>query len=111
MKGENNTNSKKGQNQKLDNLINLVENHTRTERHLEQYSHIGNPDNIERARDKQNLREKQINEIKSQILNHEDKAPTEDEIIKNFEESYKLGVDYLEDKEEHIDSLDVNKNS
>lgn len=25
----------------LENLENLVENHTRTERHLEQYSHIG----------------------------------------------------------------------
>ena len=37
---------------KVDNLINLVENHTRTERHLEQYSHIGNPKYKEMAREK-----------------------------------------------------------
>ena len=34
----------------LENLENLVENHTKTERHLEQYSHIGNRDNIENSR-------------------------------------------------------------
>ena len=33
----------------LDNLINLVENHTRTKRHLEQYSNIGNVENKENA--------------------------------------------------------------
>ena len=32
---------KKGR--QLDNLTNLVENHTRTKRHLEQYSEIGYP--------------------------------------------------------------------
>lgn len=44
----------------LDNLINIVENHTRTERHLEQYSHIGNPENKENARKIQDIREEQI---------------------------------------------------
>ena len=39
----------------LDNLINLVENHTRTKRHLEQYSHIGNPENKENARKIQDI--------------------------------------------------------
>ena len=41
----------------LENLENLVENHTRTERHLEQYSHIGNRDNIENSRYKQEDRQ------------------------------------------------------
>ena len=36
---------------KVENLIDLVENHTRTERHLEQYSHIGNPKYKEMARE------------------------------------------------------------
>ena len=35
----------------LDNLTNLVENHTRTKRHLEQYSEIGNPKFKNMARD------------------------------------------------------------
>lgn len=52
----------------LENLENLVENHTRTERHLEQYSHIGNKDNKENAREKQEIREKQILELENKIL-------------------------------------------
>ncbi|MCH5138724.1 hypothetical protein JMF89_16215, partial [Clostridiaceae bacterium UIB06] len=30
---------------RIDQLIDTVENYTRTERHLEQYSHIGDPKN------------------------------------------------------------------
>ena len=36
----------------VENLVNLVEKHTRTERHLEQYSNIGSREGKERARDK-----------------------------------------------------------
>ena len=52
----------------LENLENLVENHTRTERHLEQYSHIGDKDNKDNAREKQDIREKQILELENKIL-------------------------------------------
>ena len=45
---------------KVDNLIHLVENHTRTERHLEQYSNIGDPKFKNMARAKQYIREEQI---------------------------------------------------
>lgn len=41
----------------LDNLTNIVENHTRTKRHLEQYSEIGDPEYKEMAREKQEKRE------------------------------------------------------
>ena len=51
----------------LDNLINLVENHTRTKRHLEQYSHIGNSENKENARKIQDIREEQIEDLKDKI--------------------------------------------
>ena len=40
----------KKKDRQLDNLINLVENLTRTERHLEQYSHIGSKENKDNAR-------------------------------------------------------------
>ena len=53
---ENFENNKKDR--QIDNLINLVENHTRTERHLEQYSDIGNKENKEHARDIQDIFEK-----------------------------------------------------
>lgn len=52
----------------LENLENLVENHTRTERHLEQYSHIGSKENKDNAREKQEIREKQILELENKIL-------------------------------------------
>ena len=40
----------------VENLVNLVEKHTRTERHLEQYSHIGAPEYKDMAREKQEKR-------------------------------------------------------
>ena len=42
-----------------DNLTNLVENHTITKRHLEQYSEIGDPQFKEMAREKQEKREEE----------------------------------------------------
>lgn len=51
----------------IDNLINLVENHTRTERHLEQYSNIGNKDNKKHAREIQDVREEQIENLKNKL--------------------------------------------
>ena len=59
MENSNNEKIKKKESQ-LENLENLVENHTRTERHLEQYSHMGDKDNKDSARKKQDIREKQI---------------------------------------------------
>ena len=52
----------------LENLENLVENHTRTQRHLEQYSHIGSKENKDNAREKQDIRERQILELENKIL-------------------------------------------
>ena len=49
----------------LDNLTNLVENHTRTKRHLEQYSEIGDPQFKEMAREK---REENMYKLKQEIL-------------------------------------------
>ena len=64
----------------LDNLINLVENHTRTKRHLEQYSHIGNPENKENARKIQDIREEQIEELKDKIKGN-DKQTREEQLF------------------------------
>ena len=63
----------------LDNLINLVENHTRTKRHLEQYSHIGNPENKENARKIQDIREEQIEDLKDKIKGN-DKQTREEQL-------------------------------
>ena len=51
----------------LDNLVNLVENHTRTERHLEQYSEIGDKENKEHAKDIQDIREDEIDNLRNKL--------------------------------------------
>lgn len=86
-------NDKKERN--VDNLINLVENHTRTERHLEQYSHIGDPKFKEMAREKQNVREEQIESLKNQILDEHPKQ-TKEEQLENLKEAHERTKGYLE---------------
>lgn len=92
---------------KLDNLIGIVENHTRTERHLEQYSNIGDPKYKEMARDKQELREKQIDELKKQLKGANKEAPTKEEQIENLKENYKFGESYIESNKNHMNEDDL----
>ncbi len=80
---------------KVENLINLVENHTRTERHLEQYSNIGNPTFKEQAREKQAVREEQIDSLKNQLAQNNPKITTE-EHLDNLKENYEKSKNYLE---------------
>lgn len=86
----------------LDNLIHLVENHTRSERHLEQYANFGDEDNLNHAREKQSLREKQINNLKDQI---EGKTPIQSskEQIENLKQNYKSTKEYMENNQDSID--------
>ncbi len=92
---------------KLDNLINIVEKHTRTERHLEQYSDIGNPLNKQNAREKQELREKQIDELKKQLTGEEKNAPTKRQQVEDLKENYQFGQGYIENNKEHMDEIDL----
>lgn len=94
-------------NRKLDNLINIVERHTRTERHLEQYSNIGNLEDKENARNKQDLREKQINELKHQIIDPGEDAPTKEQEIENLKENYKYSEGYIESNKNHMNENDL----
>lgn len=92
----------------LENLENLVENHTRTERHLEQYSHIGNRDNIENSRYKQEDREEQIEDLKNKIIGenqNESKEEQAENIIKNYISTDK----YIENNYDNL-SADVLNN-
>ena len=93
-----NSDSQKKENQ-LDNLINLVERHTRTERHLEQYSEIGDKDSKQRAREKQDIREDEMNNLKSKLVNENE---TKTEQYQNLEENYKRAQSYMEDNYENI---------
>lgn len=90
-----NEDKNKKKERQLDNLTNLVENHTRTERHLEQYSEIGNKDNKDNAREKQEVREHEIQNLKANII--KDGNETTEEQINNIAENYKSTQRYMED--------------
>lgn len=79
---------------KVDNLINLVENHTRTERHLEQYANIGEPKYKKMAIEKQFVRESEIQSLKNQ-LSDEHKKISKDEHLENLKNNYKKTKNYL----------------
>lgn len=87
---------------KVDNLINLVENYTRTQRHLEQYSDIGNPDNVDNARNKQNIREEQIDILKDQITDKENNNPDNSGEMSNLLENYVSSQGYMENNLDHM---------
>ena len=79
----------------LDNLTNLVENHTRTKRHLEQYSEIGDPQFKEMAREKQGKREENMYKLKQEILD-EDENQTIEQQIENLHDNYEAAQRYIE---------------
>ena len=93
---------------KIDNLINLVENHTRTERHLEQYSHIGNPEYKNLARDKQKIREEEINNLKAQLSGENTNKISIDEQIENIEDNYSRSNEYLQNNFENMPQDAIN---
>lgn len=91
----------------IENLENLVENHTRTQRHLEQYSEIGNPENKENARKIQKIREEQIRELESK-LKDEDKYISPEEHLENLKENYYNTQGYIENNKDSIDEQMLN---
>lgn len=93
----------KKKDRQLDNLINLVENHTRTKRHLEQYSHIGNQENKEHAREIQEIREEQIEDLRDKLNGNGD-IQTREEQIENLERRYELTQDYIKNNKEDINT-------
>ena len=91
----------------LENLENLVENHTRTQRHLEQYSEIGDPENKENARKIQKIREQQIKELESK-LKDEDKYISPEELLENLKQNYISTQGYIEKNRDSIDEQMLN---
>ena len=90
----------------LDNLTNLVENHTRTKRHLEQYSEIGDPEFKEMAREKQEKREENMYKLKQEILD-KDEDQTIEQQIENLHDNYEAAQRYIEANQETMAPQDL----
>lgn len=83
-----------------ENLVNLAQKHTRTERHLEKYSHIGNREGKERARDKQDVREKEMSKLKGKIVSYDNESKIEQ--VQNLANNYKGAQIYMEENYEKM---------
>ena len=90
----------------VDNLINLVERHTRTERHLEQYSKIGDPKFKEMAEDKQKIREEQIESLKGKLTGESDKISAEKH-FENLVENYENSAGYVKNNGDNMSKDDL----
>lgn len=90
----------------LDNLTNLVENHTRTKRHLEQYSEIGEPKYKDMAREKQEKREENIQKLKQGILDEEENQTVEEQ-IDNLQDNYEAAERYIDANSDTMSSEDL----
>ena len=86
----------------LENLENLVENHTRTQRHLEQYSHIGSKENKDNAREKQEIRERQILELENKILGLDSNEIPEVQ-LENLKQRYESIQGYIENNRDKLE--------
>ena len=102
-----NCNEKNKKEKKVENLINIVENHTRTKRHLEQYSEIGDMEFKEMARDKQVLREKQINELKDQLTGADKDIQTIGDQLKGAKTNYEFAEGYMEKNKDRMPKEDL----
>ena len=96
----------KKKDRQLDNLINLVENHTRTKRHLEQYSEIGDPAFKDMAREKQEKREENMYKLKQEILD-EDENETVEQQIENLHDNYEAAQRYIEANQQTMAPQDL----
>ena len=88
---------------RVDQLINLVENKTRTERHLEQHSDIGDPDRLDHAHEVQHDTENQIKDIKNAIVyGNNAKNDTEDQ-LESLKKNLTFSEGYIEHNADHMD--------
>jgi len=84
----------------VENLVNLVEKHTRTERHLEQFSDIGSREGKERAREKQDVREAEMENLKDKIVSNNNKSKIAQ--VQNLTDNYKGAQIYMEENYEKM---------
>lgn len=88
---------------RLNEMLNVAERFTRTERHLEQHSDIANPSQIAHAKEIQTERVRDINTLKDKII-YGDGGPT-NELI-NVNKNIIYGEGYLKNNGDHMSSDD-----
>lgn len=84
---------------RIDELINVVDNHTRTKRHLEQHSDISSPSQLSNAQHIQQVRVDNISNLKNKII-YDDGGPTNEK--ENIEKNIKFANGYIKNNKDHM---------
>ncbi|OGO85475.1 MAG: hypothetical protein A2Y22_09415 [Clostridiales bacterium GWD2_32_59] len=92
---------------RLDTLENILEKHTRTERHLEQHSDIANPDQIKHSKEIQGERENEIKTIENKII-FGDTSKDNDE-LGNVKKNFEFTKGYLMENAKEMDDFTLEK--
>ena len=100
------TDIKETNERRVNQLIDLVEKHTRTERHLEQHSDIAELSQIRHAVELQNSRENEISHLKDLIIN----GHGNEHELENLQKHYHYTNNYLKHHQYHMEE-DTLKNT
>ena len=91
---------------RIDELVDLVEKHTRTERHLEQHSDISSAEQIEHSKEVQCEREHQISNLKNIIAYGQHES---DNDLENLEKNYHYSQGYLDHNQQNMSEEDLER--
>ncbi|ERI94815.1 hypothetical protein HMPREF1982_00740 [Clostridiales bacterium oral taxon 876 str. F0540] len=91
---------------RIDQLINLVDKHTRTERHLEQHSDIASPEAIAHSKEIQKEREEEIENLKN-VVAHGKHVNVND--LENLQRNYEFTNSYIEANSDKMDSATLQR--
>lgn len=89
---------------RLNELENVVEKYTRTERHLEEHSDISNDSSIHSAEEKQRNREDEIKSLKDKII-YGDSVPTNEK--ENLKKNIQYGEGYIKHNADNMNKSDL----
>ncbi|WP_198010623.1 hypothetical protein, partial [Thermobrachium celere] len=93
---------------RIDQLIDLVEKHTRTERHLEEHSNITDLDEIKYVLELQRQREEQIKHLRNLIAYGKDDDFYKRE-VENIEKNLIYTEHYLDHNKHNMDEFTLQK--
>lgn len=89
---------------RIEELINAVENHTRTEIHLEQHSDISSPKQLSNAKHIQQVRAENIDNLKNKIV-YNDGGPTNEK--ENIRKNIEFANGYIRHNKDHMNKQQV----
>jgi len=85
---------------RIEALENILENHTRTERHLERHSDIASSENLSNAIIKQVAREDNIGDLENKIISG---GQRDSDQSQSLEKNYTFAKGYIEHNKDHMD--------